>query len=120
MDTNVFISKIQINQIKKSQNSLELQQMSIGFYDKDGEESSFLTSIMSVDKMDNYQQNLLSALNSTNWIQAVHGAILTNLTIIKDEDDQSHLIGFESPFGLILKNEVKLYDQNPKLTPKLK
>ena len=35
MDTNVFISKIQINQIKKSQNSLELQQMSIGFYDKD-------------------------------------------------------------------------------------
>ena len=115
MDTNVFISKIEINQIRKSKSSVELQQMSIGFYDKDGEESSFLTSIMPTDKMDSYQQNLLGALNSTNWIQAVHGAILTNLTIIKDEDDQSHLIGFESPFGLILKNEVKLYEQNPNL-----
>ncbi|MBQ3214140.1 MAG: hypothetical protein IJB10_03965 [Clostridia bacterium] len=120
MDTNVFISKIQINQIKKSKSSIELQQMSIGFYDKDGEESSFLTSIMSTDKMDNYQQNLLGALNSTNWIQAIHGAVLTNLTTIKDEEDQTHLIGFESPFGLILKNEVKLYNSNPELTPTLK
>lgn len=117
MDTNVFISKIEINQIRKSKSSVELQQMSIGFYDKDGEESSFLTSIMPTDKMDSYQQNLLGALNSTNWIQAIHGAMLTNLTTIRDEEDQSHLIGFESPFGLILKNEVKLYEQTPTFNP---
>ena len=117
MDTNVFISKIEINQIRKSKSSVELQQMSIGFYDKDGEESSFLTSIMPTDKMDSYQQNLLGALNSTNWIQAIHGAMLTNLTTIRDEEDQSHLIGFESPFGLILKNEVKLYEQAPTFNP---
>ena len=109
MDSNVFISKIQINEITKKQNSVCYKQMSISYCDKDGEESSFLTSIMSPQAMDVYEQSLLSALNSINWTQAIYGARLTNLTTILDVDDNKHLIGFESPFGLILKNEVKIY-----------
>ena len=114
MDTNVFISKIEINEIKRGAKS-GFHQMSIGYCDKDGAESYFLTSIMTEQAMNSYEQNLLGALNSTNWTQAIYGATLVDLTTILDTDDKKHLIGFESPFGLILKNEVKLYDHTPEM-----
>lgn len=114
MDTNVFISKVERNQINRGSKS-GYHQMSIGYCDKDGEESCFLTSIMTETAMDNYEHNLLGALNSTNWTQAIYGATLVDLTTILDSDDSHHLIGFESPFGLILKNEVKLYSHEPEM-----
>ena len=57
MDNNVFISGIKINEIKKT-NQNGYQQMSISFFDKDGKESSFLTSIMTTEAMQKYEQNL--------------------------------------------------------------
>lgn len=115
MDTNVFISGIEINEIKKT-NQNGYRQMSISFFDKDGKESSFLTSIMTEESMQKYEQSLLEILQSKNWTQAIYGPNLTNLTTIKDSDDEKHLIGFETTRGMILKNEVKLYSNtlNPK------
>lgn len=109
MESNVFISGIQINDINKG--GVNYQQMSINYCDKNGDESSFLTSIMPENSMEQYQNGLLGALNSTTLTGAIYGAVLTDLTVIKDSDDQKHLIGFESSYGLILKNEVKLYEQ---------
>ena len=109
MESNVFISGIQVNDVKKGDSTY--QQMSIGYYDYKGEESSFLTSIMPEASMEQYQNSLLGALNSKSVTEAIYGAVLTDLTTIKDSDDQKHLIGFESSYGLILKNEVRLYAQ---------
>ena len=109
MNSNVFISGIQVNDIKKGDSTY--QQMSIGYYDYNGEESSFLTSIMPETSMEQYQNSLLGALNSKSVTEAIYGPVLTDLTAIKDSDDQKHLIGFESSYGLILKNEVRLYAQ---------
>ena len=114
MDANVFISKVERNQINRGSKS-DYHQMSIGYCDKDGEEGYFLTSVMTEQAMDSYERNLLGALNSTNWIEAIYGATLVDLTTILDSDNNQHLIGFESPFGLILKNEVKLYDHTPEM-----
>lgn len=109
MESNVFISGIQVNDIKKGGEIY--QQMSINYCDKNGAESSFLTSIMPENSMEQYQNGLLGALNSSTLTGAIYGAVLTDLTTIKDSDDQKHLIGFESSYGLILKNEVRLYEQ---------
>ena len=109
MEDNVFVSGIQINDIKKGEATY--QQMSINYCDRNGEESSFLTSIMPESSMEQYQSGLLGALNSRTLTGAIYGAVLTDLTAIKDSDDQKHLIGFESSYGLILKNEVRLYNQ---------
>ena len=113
MDSNVFISGIKINEIKKS-NQNGYQQMSISFFDKDGKESSFLTSIMTAESMQQYEKSLLEILKSKNWTQAIYGPELTNLTTIKDSDDEKHLIGFETKRGLILKNEIRLYSNTLK------
>ena len=109
MEDNVFVSGIQINDIKKGEATY--QQMSINYCDRNGEESSFLTSIMPESSMEQYQSGLLGALNSRTLTGAIYGAVLTDLTAIKDSDDQKHLIGFESSYGLILKYEVRLYNQ---------
>ncbi|MBR1984902.1 MAG: hypothetical protein IKA31_04090, partial [Clostridia bacterium] len=73
-------------------------------------------SIMTEESMQKYEQSLLEILQSKNWTQAIYGPNLTNLTTIKDSDDEKHLIGFETTRGMILKNEVKLYSNtlNPK------
>lgn len=109
MESNVFISGVHVNEVKKGE--INYQQMSINYCDKDGEESSFLTSIMPESLMSQYQKGLLGALHTKNFTEAIFGAVLTDLTTIKDSDDQNHLIGFESSYGLILKNEVRLYNQ---------
>ena len=53
MESNVFISGIQINDINKG--GVNYQQMSINYCDKNGDESSFLTSIMPENSMEQYQ-----------------------------------------------------------------
>ena len=110
MDKNVFISKVEIYNIKKDSSVNERNnQVSISFFDKDGNESILMSSIMTIDKANKYKQNVLTLLNCRNWTEVKYCAMPINLTTIVDSDDSSRIIGLESDNGLILKNEIKLY-----------
>ena len=58
-----------------------------------------------------YKDDLLKALNAKHWTQAIHNPIPVELNVITDsEDAKQEIAGLESPFGLILKNEIKFYN----------
>lgn len=110
MDSNVFISKIEIYNIKESlENALKNHQVSISFFDKDGTESVLLSSIMSIDNANKYQHNLLKLLKCKNLIELKYSPFPTNLTTVFDLNDASRIIGLECKNGIILKNEIKFY-----------
>ena len=110
MDKNVFISKVEIYDIKKDvTENARNHQVSICFFDKNGQESVLLSSIMTNDNANKYKQNLLNLLDCRNWTEVKYNAMPLNLTTILDEEDNSRIIGLESKKGLILKNEIKFY-----------
>jgi len=110
MDKNVFISKIEIYEIQRPvKTSANKKQLSIYIFDKNGEETIMSTSIMSPEDIEKYKRNLLNALNSHSWLQAIYSANPVNLTTILDSEDSNRIIGLESDYGLILKNEIKIY-----------
>lgn len=101
MDINVFISHVSINE---KQNS---KMLTINYYDKNGEEGTFLSSLMKEKEMENYKNGVLNAINCKNWTQVLHTPILEDCTRVCDEGDIT--VGLNSRFGFISKSKVELY-----------
>ncbi len=103
MDSNVFISRVTIDETKR----LNSQVMTINYFDKNGEEGKFISSIMKNADMENYKKGVLNAINCSNWTQVLHTPILEDCTRVCDE--QNTTVGLNSRLGFIGKSKVELY-----------
>lgn len=105
MDKNVFISSVSIDETIRQDSRI----MTIHYYDKNGEEGKFLSSIMKHSDMENYKNGVLNAINCRNWTQVLHTPVLEDCTRVCD-DDEDITVGLNSRFGFIGKSKVELYN----------
>lgn len=103
MDKNVFISRVTIEETKRP----NTQVMTINYFDKNGEEGKFTSSIMKTTEMEHYKKAVLKSINCKNWTQVLHTPILEDCTRICDEHNIT--VGLNSRFGFIGKSKVDLY-----------
>ena len=106
MESNVFVNNHIIN-TKQGKSNNEFQ-LVINLFDKKGEEFEFCSSFMKTEQFSSYENSVLKALNSKNWLQVVHNEPLHILKTVVDKD-ANKLVGLETNVGLILKNIVKFY-----------
>lgn len=101
MEDNVFISSIQITNTKKE----NTQRMTIHYYDKQGEESEFVSSIMKTTEMEKYKKDILKVLNCKNLTQMLHTPVLEDCSPVTDE---GLIVGLKLRRGFIGKSGVEL------------
>lgn len=102
MEENVFISRIVITETKKP----NTQVMTIYYYDKLGEKSEFISSIMKLADMDKYKKDVLKVLNCKNLTQMLHTPILEDCTRVCDENIT---VGLTLKRGFIGKSSVEIF-----------
>ena len=66
MESNVFVNNHVIN-TKQGKSNNEFQ-LVINLFDKKGEEFEFCSSFMKTEQFSSYENSVLKALNSKNWL----------------------------------------------------
>jgi hypothetical protein len=105
MDKNVFISGAEIVNIKG------MSKLVIKIFDKNNEVGSFCTSLMSRYNAEKYEQEALALLGNKNWFDITYGTLFPQLTMLCDSDNTGEIVGLACKKGLLLKNEVKVFDK---------
>jgi len=108
MKKEVIISKKEL--IDSNKNILKnYKQIKLSVTDEAGCEDYLLSSLLNQNELSQYENNLLKAFDATNWMQIIYSAVPIIATAIFDNEKSHSIARLETSFGIILKNEVKIF-----------